>query len=145
MKLQIVPLEFRRDSQGHPVWKDERLYLMLEEFTANHLVDKPEYSDYARVWLAVEVDDNEQPLSVQGVIGYVLQPDITLIRATNPGALIRLTSRISSFFSDNGAHGYPVLVYINPDENPKQKCPNVEETLQAWNAVPANRWQVRVR
>lgn len=149
MIIRAIPLEFRTDfdrSGAVAMWKDPQLGMMVEQFSEQHFVDKPNLAHgYAKTWAAVEVDDNEKPLSVQGVIGYQNTPDITLCRALTPIAMKRLTERISSFFSDNGARGLPVLIYINPSEDERQKCPKVEESLAWWKAVPANRFAVQVR
>lgn len=149
MILRAIPLEFHTSfdrSGAVAMWKDRELGLMVEQFSEKHFVDKPNYAHgYQKCWAAVEVDANEKPLSVQGVIGYQNTPDITLCRALTPIAMKRLTERISSYFSDNGARGFPVLIYINPNEDARQKCPRVEESLAWWKAVPANRFQVQVR
>lgn len=149
MILRAVPLEFHTnfDRSGAVAFpKDPALFRMVEQFSEEHLVDKPNYAHgYQKCWAAVEMDESEKPLSVQGVIGYQNTPDITLCRTLTPQAMKRLTERISSYFSDNGARGFPVLIYINPNEDERQKCPKVEESLAWWKAVPANRFQVQVR
>lgn len=149
MILRAVPLEFKTDfdrSGAVAMWKDPVLGRMVEQFSEQHFVDKPNFAHgYQKCWAAVEMDENERPLSIQGVIGYQNTPDITLCRTLSPQAMKRLTERISSFFSDNGARGFPVLIYINPEEDARQKCPKVEESLAWWKAVPANRFAVTVR
>ena len=149
MIMRVIPLEFNRDfdrSGAVAVPKDALLHNLTCKFAEQALVDQPNLAHgYTKVWVAVEVDANEIPISVQGVVGYQMTPDITLLRALNPQAFSRLTSRVSSFMSDNGARGLKVLVYVNPEEDERQKCPNVDQSLRAWAAVPAHRWEVRVR
>ena len=149
MIIRVMPLEFRTDfdrSGAVSIPKDPLLHDLTCKFAEQAFVEQPNLAHgYAKVWVAAEVDQEENPVSVQGVIGYQLTPDITLLRALSPKALCSLTSRMSSFFSDNGARGMPVLVFVRPQEDPRQLCPDVEETLKAWKAVPANRWEARVK
>ena len=149
MILRAIPLDFRRDfdrSGAVAIPKDPELHRLLVKFAEEHLVDQPNYADdYLRVWAAVEMDENDKLVSVQGVLGYVMRPDVTLCRFLNAKALSKLFNRTNDFFADNGVRGLQVSVYVNPQEDPKQKCPNVEETLKAIGAVPAHRWMVTVK
>lgn len=149
MILRVLPLEFIRDfdrSGAVAIPKDAALHSLTCKFAEEAFIEQPNFAHgYARVWVAAEVDEEERPLSVQGVIGYQMTPDVTLLRALTPQALARLTSRLNSFYADNGARGSSVLVYVNPEEDPKQRCPDVDKTLKAWKATPAHRYQVRVR
>lgn len=150
MILRAVPLEFHAnfDRSGAVAFpKDPTLFRMVEQFSEEHLVDKPNYAHgYEKTWAAVEMDKSEKPVSVQGVIGFQRTPDITLLRCLTTQAMVRLTNRINSYFSDSfGARGFQILAYVNPDEDPRQRCPKVSESLMAWAATPANRFAITVR
>jgi hypothetical protein len=148
MIIRVIPLEFHRDfdrSGAVAMPRDPLLHNMLARFSEEHFVQQPNYAgDYQKVWVAAEVDKNEIPQAVHGVLGYCMRPDI-FCRFLNPQAMSKLYHRANDWFSDNGLRGSEVLLYINPEENPKQKCANVEESLNAVGAVPSNRWLVEVR
>lgn len=145
MILRTVPLDFNR-APGYAVPKDPALHKMLVEFSEKNLVQQPNFADdFLKVWVVAEFDENEKPLSVQGVGGYVMRPDVTLFRSLNERAMLTLYKRINGFLADAGCLGMEGLVYVNPNEQEKQRCPDVAGTLKVIKAVPANRWSVIVR
>lgn len=149
MILRAIPLDFLTNfdrSGAVAMYKDKLIGNLAERFSEEEFIGKPNLAHgYAKVWAAVEFNAAEQPQAVQGLIGYQNTPDITLVRATTPQAMIVLTKRISAFFSDNGLRGMPILVHANPNEEPRYRCPKLDESLKAWKAEPANRFSVVVR
>lgn len=143
MTLRAIPLEFISQG-GYTIPKDPELHRLAVLFVDQNFVDKPNLTDYAKVWLAVSVDEKEQPLAVRGMLGFQMRPDI-FVRFLDPQSLSKLYHRANDFFSDNGLRGNEVLVYVNPDERPEQKCPDVAGSLAAVGAQPANRYAIRVK
>lgn len=141
---RVLPLIFNR-AGGYAMARDPELHRLAVDFAQKNLAAMPNYSEYERVWLSVDVDAREKPLVVHGALGYIMRPDITLCRFLDPKAVVGLYNRANSHFSDQGAVGNEVFVYINPDEAPEQKCPQQEETLKALLAKPAHRWAVTIR
>jgi hypothetical protein len=141
---RVLPLDFDRTA-GYVMPKDPVLHHKAIEFAQKELAEIPNFADYARVWLSVDVDDKEKPVSVHGALGFVMRPDIVLCRSLDRKAMVGLYLRANAYLADNGARGYEALVYINPDEAPEQKCPQQKESLAALNMKPANRWAITVR
>jgi hypothetical protein len=144
MILKAIPLDFNRE-MGYVIPKDPNLHKLAIQFANDELAEMPNFSEYNRVWLACETDENDHPTSVQGALGFTMRPDITMCRFLNRSALITLYNRANAFFSDNGCRLSEALVYVNPDEKPEQKCPELEQSLAALGARPANRWAVKIR
>ncbi len=141
---RVLPLDFDR-AAGYAMPKDRALHQLAIEFAQKELAEMPNYADYARVWLSVDVDAHEKPLAVHGAIGFVMRPDVVLCRSLDRKAMVGLYLRMNSYLADNGARGFEGLVYINPDEKPEQKCPQQKESLEALGAKPACRWAITVR
>ena len=79
-----------------------------------------------------------------GILGFLQRPDVW-IRSDGPDTIARLAQRANAFFSDNGLRGFDVLIYVDPEEDPSQKCKDIQTTLAAFAARPANRWAVTVK
>lgn len=141
---RVFPLEFNRTA-GYAMPRDSHLHHLAVEFAQKHLAERPNFAEYERVWLSVDVDGNEKPVLIYGALAFVMRPDIVLCRFLDSKAMAGLYARANSYFSDNGARGFEALVYINPDEAPEQKCPQQKESLQALKAKPANRWAITIR
>jgi hypothetical protein len=141
---RVLPLDFN-SAGGYFMPKDPHLHRLAVQFAEKELAEMPNFSEYARVWVSAEVDENEVPVSIHGAIGFVMRPDVVLCRALDRKAMVGLYLRTNSYLADNGARGYDTLVYINPDEAPEQKCAHQKETLEALKMKPANRWLITVR
>lgn len=144
MILRAIPLDFDRQ-MGYSLPKDAKLHKLAVQFAERELAEMPNYSEYNRVWLACETDENDHPTSVHGALGFTMRPDITLCRFLNRNALSVLYNRANAFFADNGCRLSEVLVYVNPDEKPEQKCPEQELSLKAVGARPAHRHLIQIR
>jgi hypothetical protein len=141
---RVIPLIFNR-AGGYAMPQDPHLHQLAVEFAHKHLAERPNFADFERVWLSADVDADGKPALVHGALAFIMRPDIVLARSLDQKAFVGLYQRAQSYFSDTGARGFEVFVYINPDEAPEQKCPQQAESLQAIQAKPANRWAVTVR
>ena len=135
----MIPLDFL--GQGallEPA--DRKLHDAAVEYALHELAKGKEldFSKFAKVWIGLK--DGE----VFGLSGYVLKPDIPLLRATDADVLRALASRMNDFFADNGARGKEVFLYIG-DEKPEQRCPEWKQVLKEWSAKSAQRFSVEVR
>jgi hypothetical protein len=144
MILRAIALDFHRQ-MGYVLPVDPDLHKLAIKFAEKELAQIPNYSEFARVWLACEMDGNDKPVSVHGALGYCMRPDFTMARFLNRNALVSLYRRANDFLADNGCRGAEGLVYVNPDEAPEQKCPEQQESLKALGAIPANRWLIKIR
>jgi len=144
MILRAISLDFNRQ-MGYAIPSDPHLHKLAIQFAEKELAEMPNYSEYNKVWVACETDENDIATSVHGVLGYTVRPDITMCRFLNRNALSVLYNRANAFFADNGCRLSEVLVYVNPDEKPEQKCPEQEQSLKALGARPANRWLIKIR
>lgn len=97
-----------------------------------------DFSKFAKVWVGMK--DKQ----VLGVSGYVLKPDIPLVRATDAGVLRGLCLRMNDYFADQGARGKEAFIYIG-DEKPEQRCPEWKQVLKEFGATNAQRFSVEVR
>lgn len=137
--ISIIPLDFL--GQGALLEpKDRKLHDAAYAYALKELSKGKEldFSKFAKVWVGLK--DSE----VFGLSGYVLKPDIPLIRATDADVLSALVGRMNSFFSDNGARGQEVFIYIG-DEKPEQRCPEWRQVLKDWGAKSAQRFSAEVR
>jgi len=137
--ISVIPLDFL--GQGallEPA--DRKLHDAAVEYALRELAKGKEldFSKFAKVWIGLK--DGE----VFGLSGYVLKPDIPLLRATDADVLRALASRMNDFFADNGARGKEVFLYIG-DEKPEQRCPEWKQVLKEWSAKSAQRFSVEVR
>lgn len=137
--IEVLPLDFM--GQGallEPV--DRKLHDAAVDFCAREIVTPVDFVKMAKTWVAVE--DGK----VLGVMGYVLRPDIPVIRATNEQALSMMAERLQSFFADQGWRGGAVFVHISKAEKPEQRCAGWKNVLIAeQKAEPADRFAIKVR
>lgn len=139
MTSEIVPLDFQ--GQGallEPV--DRNLHDSLVEFMRRELTDweRINLTRFSKVWVGRSGGE------VKGVAGYVLRPDVPLLRATDADVLRALAWRMNGFFSDNGARGQEAFVYVG-NEKPEQRCPAWREVLREFGAESARRVRIEVR
>lgn len=137
--ISVIPLDFL--GQGallEPA--DRKLHDMAVDYCNRELAKGREldFSKFSKVWVGLK--DAE----VFGVSGYVLKPDVPLLRATNPDVLRALCHRMNDFFSDNGARGKEAFVYIG-DEQPSQRCPEWRRVLREFGAKSARRVAIEVK
>jgi hypothetical protein len=114
---------------------DAAIEYCLRELSNGKEVD---FSKFAKVWIGLKDE------KVMGVSGYVLKPDVPLIRATDCEVLRALCYRMNDFFSDNGAYGKEAFIYIG-SEKPEQRCPAWKAVLKEFGAKSAQRFSVEVR
>lgn len=144
MILKAIPLDFARQG-GYAMPSDANLHRLAVKFAEKELAEIPNYSEFARVWLACEVDDQDQATAVHGALGFCMRPDFTLARFLNRNAFVVLYNRANAYLADNGCRLSEGLVYVNPNEAPEQRCPDAEQSLQAVGARPADRWLIKIR
>lgn len=137
--IRIVPLDFLgpRDSIITPV--DPELHDKAVEFCRRELTEEVNLTHLAKVWVALKDND------VVGIMGYVLIPDVPVMRATSEEALRELAERYNNFLADNGALGKTTFIYVMRGEKPECKCPGVHNVLKDWDAKLADRVAVKVR
>ena len=137
--IEIVPLDFI--GQGALLEPADRpLHDAAVEYCYRELAKGRELNltKLAKVWVGLK--DKE----VFGISGYVLRPDIPLLRATDPEVLRALGHRMNDFLADNGARGNQAFLYIG-DEKPEQRCPEWKAVLKEFGATNAQRFLVEVR
>lgn len=137
--IDVQPLDFL--GQGallEPA--DQKLHNQAVDYCRRELTggDTLNLAKFNKVWVGRK--DGE----VLGVAGYLLRPDIPLLRATDAGVLRAIGHRLNSFFSDNGARGHQAFIYIG-NEKPEQRCPEWRQVLKEWNAQSARRMLIEVR
>lgn len=144
MIIRAISLDFLRAAgYAHPA--DPELHRLAVQFAKDNLAEMPDFSNYNKVWVAAEVDQNERPVAVHGALGFTMRPDLTLARMLNPKAFAVLFKRAESFFSDNGGRGSEVLLRLNLEDSPETLCPHAADSLKAAKATPAHRWAIVVR
>lgn len=119
---------------------DAKLHDAAVDFALRELAKGREldFSKFAKVWIGLK--DGE----VVGLAGYVLKPDVPLLRATDAEILRGLCQRMNDFFADNGARGKEAFVFIG-DEKPEQRCPEWKQVLKEFGAKSAQRFVVEVK
>lgn len=139
MKIEILPLDFLgQGAMLEPA--DRKLHDMAVDYCFKELVKGKDidFTKFSKVWLGLK--DGK----VFGLSGYVLKPDVPLLRATDSNVLRALCYRMNDFFSDNGARGKEAFVYVG-DEKPEQRCPGWREVLKEFGAQSAQRFVIEVK
>lgn len=137
--ISVIPMDFM--GQGallEPA--DVKLHDAAVEYARRELAngDKLDFSKFSKVWVGMK--DGE----VFGLSGYVLKPDVPLLRATDADVLRAMCHRINDYFSDQGARGKEAFIYIG-DEKPEARCPEWRKVLSEFGAKSAQRFIVEVR
>lgn len=137
MSIRVFPLDFL--GQGALLEPANRnLHDLAIEFCNRELTEQVDFSKLSKVWVGLR--DGE----VLGVSGYVLRPDIPLLRATDADVLRALGQRMNAFFADNGALGKEAFLYVG-NERPEQRCPNWRAMLKEFGAKSARRVAIEVK
>lgn len=118
---------------------DPDLHDRAVDFCRRELAEQITLTDLSKVWIAAS--DKE----VQGILGYVLKPDVPVLRATTAEALRALANRYNDYLADMGARGKETFIHVSRNEKPEQKCPQWAQVLREWDAKLADRVTVRVR
>lgn len=136
--MRVYPLDFL--GQGALLTpSDPELHDLAVDFCRRELTKDVNLSQLSKVWIA---KDEKQVL---GIIGYVLKPDVPLMRATHIEALRMLANRYNDFLADNGARGKETFIHVSRREKPEQRCDGWLEVLREWDAKTAERVSVIVR
>lgn len=138
--IRIVPLDLlgpHGDALITPA--DPELHDKTVDFCRRELTEEVNLGQLAKVWVALDGEE------VKGVMGYVLVPDVPVMRATSEEALRELAERYNDFLADNGALGKNTFIHVARGEKPECKCPGVEKVLANWGAKLADRVIVKVR
>ena len=143
MKARVFQLMFiERGGVFHP--RDPHLHKLAVEFAERELVEKVNFPDYRNVFVECIVDDNGNPVRVEGISTLQMVPDIGVFRSTTGRSAKLLIDRMRDYLCDNGAQGGKVFVYIAENETPEQRCPHYLEWLDAMKAKPAERYMATV-
>lgn len=144
MSIKIFPLDFL--GQGALLQpKDHQLHDLAVDFCAREVVGDVNLVKFAKVFISAEVDESERPINVEGVTGHIWRPDISLYRATTARATAKLHHRWHTYFADQGLLGEEVFIHLNSKDTPEQRCTNWNNELMAAQAIPADRYLVKVR
>ena len=136
--MKVLPLDFMgQNALIEPL--DKELHDLAIDFCKRELTEEVNLSNFAKVWVA---KDAEQ---IQGIMGYVLKPDVPLMRATSAAALRAMANRYNDYLADNGARGKETFVYVSKSEKAEQKCPEWRQVLREWGARFSDRVTVTVR
>jgi len=141
--IHTLALDFNRES-GLALPKDPSLHKLAVEFAQRELAEIPNYSEYAKVWVAACMD-GDTPKEIRGALGFTMRPDFTMARFLDRAAVVALYNRANSFLADNGARGSEALVYVNSAEGKEQRCPEYLQTLSALQAKAADRWLIKIK
>lgn len=136
--IRILPLDFM--GQGallEPV--DRQLHDAAIDYCNRELVSRDiNLAKFSKVWVGLK--DGE----VFGVSGYVLRPDVPLLRVTDGEVLRAMARRINDYFADNGARGTDAFLYIG-NEKPEQRCPEWRAVLKEFGAKASQRFLIEVK
>lgn len=137
----IVPLDFLgpRGNEAMITPADPELHDKAVAFCRRELTEEVNLTQLSKVWIALEGEE------VTGIMGYVLKPDVPVMRATSEEALRSLANRYNDFLADNGALGKETFIYVMRGEKPECRCPGVQKVLHEWGAKLADRVTVKVR
>lgn len=138
MSIRILPLDFL--GQGALIEPaDRKLHDLAVEYCGRELKGGVvNFSKFSKIWVGLR---NEE---VCGVSGYVLRPDIPLLRATDSLVLRALAHRMNDYFADNGVRGKEAFLYIGR-ESAEQRCPEWREVLREFGATSARRFAIEVK
>jgi hypothetical protein len=137
--IRIFPLDFLAGPGAMFTPSDPKLHDQAVEFCRKELTREVNLTELAKVWVA---KDSE---TVVGIFGYVLKPDVPLMRATSVEALRMMANRYNDYLADMGARGKETFIYVSRKEKPECKCPGWAEVLKEWDAELADRVTVKVR
>lgn len=144
MSIKIFPLDFL--GQGALLQpKDQWLHDLTVDFCSREVAGDVNLALFAKVFVAAELDDSDKPTKVEGVTGYIMRPDISLYRAVTARATAKLHHRWHTFFADNGILGQEVFIHLSNKDTAEQRCNNWNNELMAAQAIPADRYLVKVR
>jgi hypothetical protein len=148
MKIRVFAVEFYAQ-EGITYPKDKHLHDLCVAYAEQHLAQQINLGDfhdtYRKLWAACEVDADDKPVSVQGLLGMMPKLDIPLVRFTSQRAAKSLIDRANDYLHDQGARGTEVLVHVSSNDTEEQKCPQWAVWLKALGAVPADRYAITVK
>lgn len=126
----------------HPL--DTHLHKLAVEFADQELQDKINLSDFRKVLVTCEIDENDVPVRVLGISCGQLVFDWPVMRFVDPEAAESLFSRMRSYLEDQGLRGAGTLIHVADREPKESRCPQWREWLRKMRASKASRWQVKV-
>jgi hypothetical protein len=142
--IRIIPLDFMGQGTAFITPADAELHDLVVDFCKRELTEEVNLTHLAKVWVAVEMD-GEKTKEIKGVMGYVLVPDVPLMRATTEDALRAMADRYNAFLADSGALGKFTFIHVTRGEKPEQRCAGWNKVLHEWDAKLADRVMVKVR
>lgn len=136
--IKVLPLDFIvSGALAEPV--DRPLHDLAVEYCARELKGGTvDFSKFSKIWVGLN-DDN-----VLGIAGYVLRPDVPLLRATDSLVLRAMGRRLNDYFADNGAIGKEAFLYVG-NEPRESRCPEWRDVLKEFGAKSARRVVIEVK
>jgi hypothetical protein len=117
---------------------------MLIKWADSNLAKLPNFADFPKTWIACELDDAGKPVKIEGVLWMVQVVDFPGFRYISSWAAKALKDRANDYLHDQGMRGCEVFVHIPENEPDEQRCPEWQEWLKAFGAVPADRYKITV-
>jgi hypothetical protein len=139
MRIEVLPLDFiGTGAMLEPA--DPKLHDLAVNYAQRELKDgdKLNLTKFAKSWVGLK---DGVPF---GLMGYVLKADVPLFRATDVDVLRVMGERLNNFFSDNGARGREVLLYLG-DEPEAQRCPKWRDAIKEFGGKSGRRILFEVR
>jgi hypothetical protein len=147
MTIKVLPIDFIGQA---PLFEpaDTKLHDLAVEYCAQNLQGGADLNlgKFNKVWVVVYMEGEEYK-EILGISGFVWRIDLPIFRVTGKRVDYStqiLIDRMRAFFQDNGARGTEVFLHISSKETPEQRCEEWTESLAAVNAVPADRFAVKV-
>lgn len=137
--IRIVPLDFTGPVGAVIEPADTELHDKAIDFCRRELTEDVNLTQLSKVWVALEGE------TVVGLMGYVLVPDVPVMRATSEESLRLMADRYNAFLADNGALGKHTFIHVARGEKPECRCPGFGKVLAQWGAKLADRVMVKVR
>ena len=72
-QLRAISLDFNR-APGYAMPCDRQLHQLAVEFAKKELAAIPDYSSFARVWVAAEIGAEDKPVSIEGALTPITSP-----------------------------------------------------------------------
>jgi hypothetical protein len=148
MKIRVFAVDFYSNG-GITYPKDKKLHDLCVAWCETALAKPVNLADFAdpyrKLWAACEVDENDEPVRVEGMLGTLPRMDFPLVRFTSQRAAKALIDRANDHLHDQGFRGAEVFVFISSSETEEQRCPQWQDWLKAVGAYPAERYALTIK
>ncbi len=141
VKYQTFSLDFINNG-GITYPTNPALHDLVVEWCKKNLAIFPDFTKHAKTFVAATCDDNGKIVSIEGITWAVNSIDFPGFRYLHPWAAKALIDRSRDWLEANGIPpGSKVMVHVDPNEAPEQKCEDPQRWLEYIKAQPANRWE----